>query len=194
MREGLAVGAVGCESIVDVGDLQDSGFQGDGVTAEAIGIAAAVQSFVMVANDRENVAKRFEGRADLFAGDGMFAHDASFFGIERAWLEKDAFWNGNFADVVQPTGDAKLEDGLVVEVEAPAQELGVAQEKIGMAVAEILLGVDAASEGEKSGAGLLVGIGFEAQKSLDALQGVPEGSGGGPNVGGTGFGPRRKSH
>ena len=122
----------------------------------------------------------------------MLAHDASFFGIERAWLEKDAFRHDNFADIVQPTGDAKLESIVVVEAEASGQESGVAQQKVGMAVAEILFGVDTASEEEKSGAGLFVCVSFETQKSLDALQGVPEGNRGGPNVGGASFVPAVK--
>lgn len=56
-----------------------------------------------------------------------------------------------------------------------------------MAVAEILFQVDAVGEREKSGSGLLVHIGFEAQKSLDALKGVPEGGRSGPDIGGAGF-------
>jgi hypothetical protein len=130
---------------------------------------AAVHLFVMVANERENVAKRFEGRADLFAGDGVRAHDACLFGVQGARLEKDAVWHENFADIVQPAGDAKIENVLVVEAEASAQEFGVAQEKIGVAVAEVLIRVNTASEGEERGAGLLIGVGFEAQKSLDPL-------------------------
>jgi len=192
VRESLAVGAVGSERIVDVCDLQDSGFQRDGISAKAVGIAAAVQFFVMVANYRENVTKRFEGRADLFAGDGMLAHDAFLFGAQGTRLEKDAVWHGNFANIVQPAGNAKIENVLVVEAETSAQEFGVAQEKIGMAVAEILFGIDAAGEGEERGAGLLIGVGFEAEKSLDALEGVPKGSRGGPNVGGAGFVPAKK--
>src|SRR5260221_6012088 len=56
-----------------------------------------------------------------------------------------------------------------------------------MAVAEILFGVAAASEGEERGSGLLVHIGLETEESLDALQGVPEGGRSGPNVGSAGF-------
>jgi len=56
-----------------------------------------------------------------------------------------------------------------------------------MAIAEILFGVDAAGEGEERGAGLLVHVGLEAQKSLDTLQGIPEGRGSGPDVGGASF-------
>jgi len=56
-----------------------------------------------------------------------------------------------------------------------------------MAIAEILFRVNTAGEGEQGGFGLLVGVGFEAQKSLDTLQGIPERRRSGPNVGGAGF-------
>jgi hypothetical protein len=80
-----------------------------------------------------------------------------------------------------------LKNVFLSEAESSSQELGVIQQKIGMAVAEVLFRVNTASEREERGAGLLIGVGFEAQKSLDALEGVPEGSRGGPNVGGAGF-------
>ena len=187
MGERFTVGAIRGQRIIDVRDLKDPGFEGYGFTAQSVGIATAIHFFMMVANDRENGAKRFEGRADLFASDRMFANDAGFGGIEKAGLEKDMFRNSNFADIVQPASDAKLENVFVAKAETSSQKLGVIQEKIGMAVAEILFRVDAVGEGEKSGSGLFVHIGFEAQKSLDALKGVPEGGRSGPDIGGAGF-------
>lgn len=56
-----------------------------------------------------------------------------------------------------------------------------------MAVAEILFRVHAAGKGEEGGFGLLVGVGFQAEKSLNALQGIPERGRSRPDVGGAGF-------
>jgi hypothetical protein len=185
--EGFAVRAIRGQSVIDVRDLKDPGFEGNSFTAQSVGIAAAIHFFMMVTNDRENGAKRFERCADLFAGDRMFANDADFCGVERAGLEKDMFRNSNFADIVQPAGDAELENVFVAKAETSSQELGVVQKEIGMAVAEILFRVDAVGEGEKSGSSLFVHIGFEAKKSLDALKGVPEGGRSGPDIGGAGL-------
>lgn len=121
MGESSAVGAVGGERVVDVHNLEDSGFEGDGVAAKAVGITAAVHFFVMVANDRENGAKRFVGSADLFAKNGMLAHDFCFGGIQRTRLLKDTFGHGNFADIVKPAGDAQFESVFIAQAEASGE-------------------------------------------------------------------------
>ncbi len=137
VRHGSTVGAVGGQRIVDVRDLQDPGFQRNGVATKAVRIAAAIHLFMVMANDGKDGAKRFEGRADFFSDDGMLAHDLDFVCIQRAGFKEDTFRHGKFADVMKPAGDAEFLQIFFGKTETFPQLLGVGHQQVRVTVAEV---------------------------------------------------------
>jgi hypothetical protein len=107
VRQGLAIRTIGCQSVVDIHDLQDAGGQRDFFAYETVGIAASIHAFVVVADGGKGIAKRFEWSANALAYNGMLPHDRHFLRIELAGFKEDRVRDGNFADVVDQTGDAQ---------------------------------------------------------------------------------------
>jgi hypothetical protein len=107
MGQGLAIGTIGGQSVVDIHDLQNAGAQWDFVTYETVGIAASIHAFVVVANDGKGIAKRFEWSTNALAHNGMLTHDRHFLCVKLAGFKEDRVRNSYFADVVDQTGDAQ---------------------------------------------------------------------------------------
>ena len=62
---------------------------------------------MVVANDRQDMAKGSERSANSFADDGMLFHDFSFFRSQRSRLEQDVLRHGQLADIVHQTASAQ---------------------------------------------------------------------------------------
>ena len=66
----------------------------------ALGIAGAVEEFVVMQDHFPNARERHEGFENFCAEKDVGLHGVPFFGIKRAALVEDGFGNADFADVV----------------------------------------------------------------------------------------------
>src|SRR5580698_4531359 len=109
------VGAFGSQRVIHVDNREDSGSDWDGVSTQSVGISRAVKFFVVVADDGEHGAERFQWGADALAHYGVFFHQCPLFCGEFGGLQKYGVGHGNSADVVDDTGAAQSDDLLFWE-------------------------------------------------------------------------------
>ena len=74
---------------------------GISIPGDAVGIAAAVDPFVVAAHDRQDLAQRLDPRHDLGAVLGVAAHRGRLLVVQLAGLEEHLVGNADLADVVQ---------------------------------------------------------------------------------------------
>ncbi len=104
-REGGAVGAGGAHGVEGIGDADDAAHERDVFGGEIVGIAAAIETFVVVEDAGDDVLELLDVAQDLSANGGMF-FDGVEFGIgEAAGLGEDGFGDADFADIVQEAGE-----------------------------------------------------------------------------------------
>src|SRR6266478_2933248 len=171
--ESSPVRTIGSQCVVDVSDLQNSRFQRNGLSAKAIGIAAAVHLFVMMPDHGEDSAKRLERRANFFSNHRMLLHDSSLLGVQGPGFKKNAFWHVYFSYVVKPTGNAEFVQVFVSKTKAFSQLLRVCHQTLRVAIPQVLFRVDAARQRKHCGSGLLIHVFLEPQQSLDAPEQFP---------------------
>src|SRR5580692_8191543 len=87
MWKGLAVRTVSHQGIVNIGDLQDSRGERNLVALQSIGISSAIEFFMMMADNGQNMAKRFEWRTYALTGNWMLFHHGPLGIRERILLE-----------------------------------------------------------------------------------------------------------
>jgi hypothetical protein len=85
-RKGNPIRTVRNQCVVDICDLQKARLQRNLRSAETVGIPAAVHPFMMVPDDWQNMAQRFQRGADLFPCDGMLFHNFHLVCIEGPQL------------------------------------------------------------------------------------------------------------
>src|SRR5215469_9909133 len=99
--EGRTVRSIGGERVVHVRDGYDARTHGNGVADEPIGIAAAIMTLVMVADDESAVGEELERRHDLGAGERVASHDAPLVVREWSGLAQDALGHRDLAEIME---------------------------------------------------------------------------------------------
>src|SRR5207247_803578 len=95
------VGAGRAEGVEHVGGAEDAGADRDLLPAQAVWVARAIPSLMVVAHCRDDVAKVCERREDLGPDDDVLLDVLELFGGERTLLVQDRFARSDLADVVQ---------------------------------------------------------------------------------------------
>ena len=95
------VRTLGGQGVEDVPGRDDAGFEHDPIAGKTMGIALAVEPFVMGAGDRGEVRQCGNLRQDRFGMRRMQLHGFPFLGIELAGLVEDGVADAELADVVQ---------------------------------------------------------------------------------------------
>src|SRR5882762_9554906 len=106
-RESLAIGPVRSERVVDVGDLKDARGEWNLFALQAVRVPGAVLLFVVVANDRQHIAKGSKWGANSFTYDRVLLHDFSFFRSQRSRFEQDVLRHGQLTYIVHETASAE---------------------------------------------------------------------------------------
>ena len=115
------VGPLRRQSIVDVGDLEDSGEQRNVLAFEPVRISGAIPAFVMVPDDGEYRGQQRDGAADFLALHRVGAHHVPFAFGERPGLEQDRVRDRNLPDIMQIPGPLERFEILRAEAEPPAE-------------------------------------------------------------------------
>ena len=107
-RQRGAVGAEGGQGVEAIGDGDDAGQQRDALAAQAVGVAAAVEALVVVADGGQDVAVADDRRQDALADHGMLADHSQISSADSAvGLVQDPLGQADLADVVQLGGEAE---------------------------------------------------------------------------------------
>src|SRR5581483_8451690 len=97
-------------------------------------VSAAVEPFVMMADDRSYFVERSQPRTQRVADDRMLAHHLRLLGVELAVFEQHAIGNGDLADVVEEAAPLERREIALVEPERPTEPRRVPCEPLTMAV------------------------------------------------------------
>ena len=111
------VDAIGRHRAVGVADGDDPRLDRDLLADQPIGIAAAVDPFVVMADGGRGHAHPADATDQLLADLGMRSHDPPLRIVERATLRQDAVGNRDLADVVQPATEAAAQQDVKREAE-----------------------------------------------------------------------------
>src|SRR5882762_2113916 len=82
-RQVPPIRSIAGQCVADVHDLECADGQRYLFTVQAVRVAAAIHAFMMVANEGQYMAERFERRADLLSNEGVFLDNLALGGIER---------------------------------------------------------------------------------------------------------------
>ena len=119
---GLFIHPLRGEGIKYVGQTHHLCADGDVITGNALGIAAAVPPLVVVVTDVVGIAQVFlvgqivQTFQNVTAGEGVGLHDLPLHLGERAGLVQDGIGDGDLAYIVQGGGAGDDGDGAVVQV------------------------------------------------------------------------------
>src|SRR2546425_11251391 len=123
--EGPTIRAMVGHGLVGLGDQEDWGEGGDGVTRQPSGIARAVEALVVVP---DRLGDGGEARIDLEQLrplDGMDAHFLHLVLGEAGRLAEDVGWGGEHSDVVEDGGDPEEEAVSLRKAEIAGEALGI---------------------------------------------------------------------
>src|SRR6266481_4572839 len=131
LREGfggeaaLLVSAVAGDGVVGVGDGDNARAERDLFADETVGVARAIEEFMMVQNHLANVSERSEGLENLRAELNVRLHGFPFIRIERAALVQNIFGNADLADVVEHGAKSNFFDFYVGHAQGFGDKRGV---------------------------------------------------------------------
>ncbi len=164
--DGGAVGALGGEDVVDVGDGEDASAEGDFFAAQSGRVAAAVPSFVVVEDGFDVEGVDVAADEDARADDGVTFDGAAFFVGEGVGFEEDVVANPGFAEVVDEGGEGEVAGVTPAPTECTCQALGVGCDSAGVFICDDVSFLDAVGEREQD---LPIGV------LSFSLRGVPSG-------------------
>src|SRR5260370_6302773 len=192
-RESFAVGPIGRQGVVDIGDLNDVRIERDALSPKSIGVSASIYPFVVVADDGEDLAKRFEGLADVLSHDRMLLHDGGFLGSQAARLQENVVRHGYFADVVDQTRRAKRLEIILGQPKTLSESDGKFHNPLGMTFGRRVPRLNAARQRISDRRGLVVNVGFHLKNGFHPAERSPSRSGTSPEIVAAGFLPRQAS-
>src|SRR5882672_3168244 len=144
---------------------------------------------MMVANEGQHVAERFERRADLLSHDWVLLDNLSFVGIERTGLGKYRIGNPDFADIVEQPRDPQRVKIALAQTKALSESHGIVGNAHTMPLIKWIAHLDALRERIEYGFSLFVDVSFQLQHRMDPAEGLPRRRGVSPEI----VGPRAKS-
>ncbi len=106
----LAIRPVGCHRLDSIGQSQDAGFQRDLLADQAIRIALAIVTLVVVANERGDIVERLEFSQQIRPNGDMVLDQVVLLQGQMTRFEEDDLWDGQLADVVHEAGPAQQLD------------------------------------------------------------------------------------
>ena len=121
LRPGRTVRARRRQRVVDVDDPDDLCEQRDVIAAQPVRVAAAVDAFVVTADDRTHPPQRLERRAQRVADVRVALHQLEFLGRERAGLEQHRVGHADLADVVEIAASMQRLEIFGGEAERPSE-------------------------------------------------------------------------
>jgi hypothetical protein len=101
------IGAVGGDGIEGIGHGDDARHQRNLIGCKAVGVAGAVEAFVMQFDAGQHFFQLGDGTHDVGAFHRVLLHEVEFFVGELAGLFEDAVIHPDFSHVVQQRGDAQ---------------------------------------------------------------------------------------
>jgi hypothetical protein len=132
----FAVGPIGGNGIVYVGDGKDPGQHGDRFAGQAVRIAVAVKTLVVAADDVLFPVPQAQALHDIGADHRVLFDQAEFFIGQAAGLEQNVIPDTDLPDVVELAGDVENILFLLTAAHGPAQGYGNPGHPVG-----VLLGV-----------------------------------------------------
>ena len=138
----LLVCAVGRDRVVGVGDGHDARTERYLVAVHAVGIAGAIEIFVVMADDPAD-ARDGAQRLQNFRAEGyVLFHRLPLFGIQRAVLIQNIFRDADLADVVKQRAQANFLGFDFVHSQRLAQQHGVSRHFQRVTLRVVVLRVD----------------------------------------------------
>ena len=164
--ERAPVRTLGRKCVEHVGDCGDLREEGDRAPRQPVGIAAAVEAFVMAADDRTHRRERAQLLAQALADHRVLPHGLNFGEGERPGLEQDGIGDRDLAKIVQVAPAMQRLDVVVVETERRADAGGVAGEPLAVPFGIGVARLDGEREAENDLLGVLeiVGEAFDARE------------------------------
>ncbi len=158
------------ERIVGVDDRQKADLVGNGLAAESVGIAAAVEALVMVADHPQNGGQCVQRPDHLLADGGMIDDPEELLARQRALLVEQRLRHGDLTDVVQQPGDANAISGSVAESKVEGEGAGQVADALGVTARVLILRFQCQRQRADHAVRLLeIGvIVLDAQQRLDA--------------------------
>jgi hypothetical protein len=138
----FAVGAVLKERGIDVGDGDDSRFDGKLVGLEAGGIAGAIEFLVVLGDDPGEFFERLDAAKYFAAESGMFANDLPLDDVELAGFVEDGIRDAELADIVKQGRSLNEPSTVAGDAHVAGDMCGGVPDAEGMAVGEGRFGVD----------------------------------------------------
>src|SRR5690349_10386835 len=92
---------------------------------EAIRITRSIPMLMMMANDRQDPAERFERLADGLAIGRMLLHDVPLIGCELGSFFQNFVGNLDLAQIVQISSPLERNHALMLEVEMTSQRTSI---------------------------------------------------------------------
>src|SRR5262245_32858754 len=109
---------------------------------EPVGVALAVPSFVMVANDRNNGVADVDIRQHVGADDRMHLHLLELVFSQLAWLVEDVTGNAELSNIVKQSAGLERIDLGLREFEDLSHPAGKMSHPLNMFVCGLILGID----------------------------------------------------
>src|SRR5262249_11363661 len=100
-RQWEPIAAQGHHGVTSVGDCDDSGDLGYGITGQTIGVTRSIESLMVAPNPRTQVGQSLHIRHDSLPHDGVLADMRKFLLCEGAGLEQHAVAEPNLPNVVE---------------------------------------------------------------------------------------------
>jgi hypothetical protein len=99
-RKSLAVRPVRSKRVINIGDLKDPCGERNFCALQPVRVPRAVLLFMVVPNDRQDMAKGSERGANSLTRDCVLLHDFSLFRSKRSGFEQDVLRHGQLTDIV----------------------------------------------------------------------------------------------
>ena len=102
----FAIGPVAGHRVVGVYNGDDAGAERDAISFKTVGVASAVESLVVMLDDRVGHPEERHALTDLAAGVAVLFDDGVFVGCKLIGLLEDCVGDGNLADVMESCAEA----------------------------------------------------------------------------------------
>src|SRR5712664_4241841 len=185
-RQVPPIRSIAGQCVADVHDLECADGQRYLFTVQAVRVAAAIHAFMMVANEGQYMAERFERRADLLSNEGVFLDNLALGGIERTGLGKYPIGDSDFADIVEQPRDSQRVKIVLGQTKALSESHRIVGNAHTMRLLKWISHFDALWERKEYGFSLFVDVGFHLQHRMDPAEGLPRRRGVPPEIVGPG--------
>ena len=145
MGQRRLVGTRRAERVINIHNLKNSGEKRNFAPQQTVGISAAIEVLMMVADDGQHQAQRSQWAADIFAGDGMALHDLPFFRCEVSALFQDFIRDSDFPQIMKIAAATKGNNFFFIEQQMSSEIAGILSQSLAVAFGIWIAAFDAES-------------------------------------------------